>query len=310
MPMYVPKGAPKSATDLEQGDILTGILRPEVPQSTALHVRQGPRADPADVAKGEASFALHKLRSLVQLESLQHCLVLSNSCDNFQGKQLLLVPMSPHKFGARIKSDADRWSEIQMLATSGARSGTFYLPGDAGLKLTRSTASFDQAFLVSPSWVEQCIQHRGAQRVAGLSTDGIRHLQWALSFFFSRNPRGDVEWPSDEDLLLKKAFFNANPPRKDFLQVELNELDQELQRRGIVVPPYAPPPAPPPPQALSDISIECPADGCKGPELIKCTPAADGSFVGECQRCLHTARVTCHANLVSLEPRAKQPSIA
>jgi hypothetical protein len=236
MAMYLPRQTPSFAKDLDQGDVLTGILRPEAPLDTALHLRTGGAADQVKTDEQARTGSLEKLRSMVKLKAPAFSMVVSNSCDNFQEKQLLLVPLIEFKFGSRAQTDSEKWAEIQSAATGGPRPGAFYMPAENSIEMPRSRAMLDEIFAVAPSWVDLCFRTRGAKRIAGLSQDGLRHLHWALGYFFSRNPRGDLEWPSDEDLLLKWAYLNGLGAKKDFLKVELEELEKELERRGLTTP--------------------------------------------------------------------------
>lgn len=207
MGMFISRPALGKPEDLDQGDLLVGVLQPQL-QSALFAQRDGPKMRPAD-EKDIGASDLSNLRLNAQLRVIDLALVISNSCDNFAGAQLLLVPVTPFKFSDRASDDAGRWMEISKAATGGASPRTFYLPADESLGIARSQARLDQIFPLSAKQLGAIAKSRTVKRIAGLTTEAVRHLQWALSFFFSRNAREDLQWPSTEDLRLKAAWLES-----------------------------------------------------------------------------------------------------
>jgi len=133
-------------------------------------------------------------------------IVVSNSCDIFsKNYPILIVPARPFKLQSETRSE--QWEEISVAGTGTANAKTFYMPGSRDLGIERSEAQFNLMFSVSHSYFERCLKEASATRLCGTTADAQRHLQWALGLFFGRNPREDLDWPSQEDLELKVEWL-------------------------------------------------------------------------------------------------------
>jgi hypothetical protein len=92
--------------ELNQGDILKGVLRPDVPQDTNFGLLRNRNkfvwpAPAADLATPNAD-----LRSVLRLKSEPLTLVVSNSCDIFsKSYPVFLVPARPFTFDSEDKAE-------------------------------------------------------------------------------------------------------------------------------------------------------------------------------------------------------------
>lgn len=207
MGMYVERTALDNTRNLNQGDVLLGMLRPKTPTGKNFCLRQGSKfvypAPPETLAQIKAD-----LRVATQPERID-ALVISNSCDNAAGDNpLLLVPIQPFKLNNEWP-EHEQWRAISTAATGTANPKIFYLPAqpDWGLH-QRCEAQLHLIFSVSHEFLARCLAEAGTTRPFGLTDAAVRHLQWAIGVVFSRDPREDYEWPSPEDLKLKLAFYD------------------------------------------------------------------------------------------------------
>jgi hypothetical protein len=243
MGMYVSRPPLTDTHDLNQGDLLVGVLRPKIVGDSSFVVREGPKANPV---KPEARITLDaKLRVISPLEVVD-ALVISNSCDNVGDAPLLLVPIRPFKFTSASMTDADRWAVISQAATGTANPKLFYLPASKETgPAVRSEVQLNLLFSVSHEYLAKCVRDVGTKRIGGLTPEAVRHLQWAFGVVFSRDPREDDDWPSDEDLPLKLSFLEQETAKggpfkekyegqRDRLKAALSAQQAELRAQGVV----------------------------------------------------------------------------
>jgi len=209
MPMYRERPPLADSHELDQGDILKGLVQPKPASKKSLvPVRDKTKIDwppkPEHLKKPD-----EELRLVCRLEFPESLIVLSNSCDNAGEYPLILAPIRPFEFSDGVEGDPDRWEDVSEAATGTASPKLFYLPGDVRFGLQRSEARLPNLFTLEHSIVQRCIVDRGTSRVCGLTPAAQRHLQWALNLLFSRDPREDDEWPSDEDFRLKLAWLDS-----------------------------------------------------------------------------------------------------
>lgn len=232
--MYVarpPLGAPSWSRDLNQGDVIAGLLLPKPLTDKTFCRREGPKTSDSATAQDLALPNPH-LRVLLRLDREPFCLVLSNSCDNAGGDlPLLICPVRPLKF-KEDSTDAEKWRQISVAATGTASPKHFYLPENIASGLPRSSAQLPIFHSLTHEYVTRCAQEGGAKRVVGLAEEGVRHLQRGLDVFFARNPREDHDWPSNDDLLLKAAWLEEQitrgGPRREDYREELRVLRERL----------------------------------------------------------------------------------
>lgn len=199
--MYEAVPALTSPRDLNQGDIVRGLFRPPPGTEKSFQIlRDGNKLQYPFPPNG-LSEENKGLRVLVTPSREEICVVVSNSCDNYSGNlPLLLVPTVPFAFRGRVE---EHWAEISQAATGTANAKVFYLPGSKKFALERREARLNLMFSVSPDYLARCFSEANASRVCGMTPAAVRHLQWAINSFFSRNPRDDFDWPSVEDLEIK-----------------------------------------------------------------------------------------------------------
>jgi hypothetical protein len=93
----------RETQELEQGDVLRGVLKPELVTGASLGFRRGsrwewdrPQVPPAKILEEEKKGATNDLRVMAKVVRDLDCLVLSNSCDNYSGRHpILLAPIHP-----------------------------------------------------------------------------------------------------------------------------------------------------------------------------------------------------------------------
>lgn len=230
MPMYRERPALKSSHDLDQGDILGGLLVPRAPTKKNLAlVRNKNKMDwPAPAASLKK---LDKeLRAVCPIERLDYAIVVSNSCDNAGNYPILLAPIREFKFAQGELSEAEKWMNISEAATGTASPKLFYLPGSNEHGLPRSEALLPNLFSLQHTFLQRCIDEADVRRVCGLTSEAQRHLQWAIGLLFSRDPRDDDAWPSVDDLRLKLAWLEEEIPRaghrREALEAEREKLKE------------------------------------------------------------------------------------
>ena len=222
--------------DLNQGDLLANVVRPVVPAALALTlVHNGNKlTDPRRVNDSDLPGALdaETLRVVLRVVKLPLCIVLSSSCDVAQGGDLLLAPVTDFKLGP---DPVQNWTKISNAATSSANPKRFYLPDSPVYGFGRSEVLFPQLFVVSQEYLTRWVAQRVTRRVCGLTPEAQKHLQWTFTTCFSRNPREDLDWPSLEDLRLKKSWLEdaivKGSPRQEENSVDLKAVEAEIERR-------------------------------------------------------------------------------
>jgi hypothetical protein len=317
MSMYVDKKqvGDHGSRELEQGDVLRGVLMPKLPheqafgfQRQAADKKEGwrwfwkPKLAAADLLEQENK----ELRVMSKLQR-QDVLVLSNSCDNASGAYpILLAPIHPFvlpksetvalrkaladvvrafapkcdicgMIALHVESGRDRhlcdacaagidnlaeipdaqllrdalplvrtpeeqtrlieaehWMLISRTATA-ANPKRFYMAGDPARGIDRSEVHLVLAQPADPAYLTRCLKELGSTRAFGLNTEAVRHLQYTIASFVSRNPRDDHEWPSDADLKLKSAWLEdelARNVNEDY-QSELDWIKGHLERASM-----------------------------------------------------------------------------
>jgi hypothetical protein len=231
--MYVPRGAlvdPTWSRDLNQGDLLAGLLFPKPATDKTFCVRTNGTNVSASASAQDIQQPNPKLRVMLQVEVEPFVLVLSNSCDNSGGDYPVFVcPVRP--FTQRAADDPGRWREINAAATGTAIAKQFYIPAHPPFQLPRSTAMLPLMRTLTHEYITRCVQEGTARRVGGLSADAVRHLQRGLDVYFARNPREDYEWPSREDLVLKAASLKADADSgrdRERAEAELSIVERKL----------------------------------------------------------------------------------
>jgi hypothetical protein len=229
--MYESRTVLENTRDLNQGDVLQGVLTPNLLTEKNFALRQGSKLILAD-----EEALRNRPPTLRVMHEVQHsdCLVVSNSCDNVSGLPLLLAPIRPLVFPAGCDSPEKQWRYISEMATGSANTKLFYLPASADFGLIRSEAQLVRMFSVDHSYVSRCVKEAGTSRVCGLKAEAQIHLQWALAHLFGRNPREDYDWPSREDLELKKQWLEAELGRggrhQERYESELSEVKRRLDK--------------------------------------------------------------------------------
>lgn len=200
--MYVTKQTVGAARELEQGDLVSGLLLPDLVGAASLHRHPAKSTAYLPLQPGELrAEAVDQLRAVVCLRA-EDVLVVGNSCDIAGGGALAVVPVGPLKLQGD-PSKPKTFEEIRKRATSGNWSKSFYLGASPTHGVaTRSEAKLGQIHTLAPDFVDAQFKERGLQRRAGLNPDGVAHLRWALGYFFGRNSREVTDWLTDEDLLL------------------------------------------------------------------------------------------------------------
>jgi len=228
--MYVPRDRLSDTRDLNQGDVLGGIYRPLPPsEKNFVLLRNKNKAEwPAPTrALAESD---KELRVVVEPRR-DACLVVSNSCDNARATlPILLVPIFPFKL--KGQNAEEQWREVSEAATGTAYAKTFYLPSSQEYGFERGQAQFNFMFPVSHDYIRRCVDEAKATRVCGLTPEAQGHLKWALALFFGRNSREDYDWPSLEDLDLKRQWLEARlsrpGPGHERFKADLEEVQKRL----------------------------------------------------------------------------------
>jgi hypothetical protein len=227
--MYADRVTLTEARQLEQGDLVTGLIRPLLPTNkNILKLSRPPSFNNAQLAKAvDLAGDLAQLRGVNRIETVATALVVSNSCDNDGGDPIILAPVRPYEFADGMTSPAEQWRDISEAATGTASPKLFYLAGSAKFNISRSEAQIGDLFVLEQSFIDLCIQC-GMARVCGLTPATVRHLQWHLATVFSRNPRDDGAWPSDDDKQLKLEWLEQElergSNRYDLYRKERDEL--------------------------------------------------------------------------------------
>jgi hypothetical protein len=230
--MYVKRAALEDSHDLEQGDILRNLPLPRPPQAKSLVlVRNGNKVKfpPAAEDLSEPD----QIRAMCKVDFDSLAMVLSNSCDNEGGYPVLVTRVRSFKFSLDDDaSHADKWEDISFAATGASSVKTFYLPDSPEFGFDRLEVVFPEVFPLDHSYLERCLKEAGTDRICGLSPEGVRHLQWALGAYLSRNARDDDSWPSDNDLRLKEAWLerevSRGSARKEKYEQELRRIRERL----------------------------------------------------------------------------------
>ena len=238
MGMYderLPIDEERDTTDLHQGDILAGIFMPDALTGASYNVHKGNsygQASATDISDAEKAGG-QKLKLITSVKRRPFCLVVSSTCDNFQGTSpVLLVPIEPYEFDEEDDSDPKKWMRISADATGTGSAKLFYLAGHLSAGLSRSHAVLNRITHLSHKYLARCFKELDGRRLCGLTPAAQRHLQYTLSLMFSRNAREDNEWPSVEDLTLKASWLRESlkvPGRqRERYEADLREVEQLL----------------------------------------------------------------------------------
>jgi len=292
------------AQDLEQGDVLAGVMFPALPGDRSFGFqRTGEKGKPAlwvwkKEFSGEELLAEESkaLRVISRLTREGHALVLGNSCDNYSGDtSIWLAPIRDFKFlpneasrlrgafvgvvneflpkcsqGACTKpatregatglacdacvvdepndlpqaktvreamaltedkrgrmEASDKWSQISRSATM-ANPKKFYMPGDPSRNFNRSEAHIALAQPFDPKYLTKSFKDLEAKRLFGLNDEAVGHLQYTIGSVFSRNPRNDHAWPSDDDLALKLTWLEEQLAHPALKEDERKKIESEI----------------------------------------------------------------------------------
>jgi hypothetical protein len=241
--MYVKTPPLDGPRALDQGDILGRVLRPGLPVSKNFVLARGKGIEwPVKPEKLREQPLDGALRLQVSVTAIDRAIVISNSCDNASGGPIQLAPIVPFSFRFQEEQDAPRrWEQISVEATGTATPKSFYLPASQlGLpsEIPRSRADLSDPFSVTVEYLQLCFAEAGTSRICGLSDAARRHLQWHIATVYSRDPREDDEWPSDQDRILKVAWLRARVAAKQKGDVRYADFVKELKslekRLGIV----------------------------------------------------------------------------
>ena len=248
MGIYEARPAMKGPADLNQGDIVSRVMRAVEPTGKNLVVKKGQNETIWPVPNGRtpAEGQLDpQLRLQLQVERVELAIVISNSCDNVRN-HLTLAPIRPFEFKGPAQTAKQRWGEIRLLATGSGSPKTFYLPALPNV-LQRSTAELGEYFRQSHDLMSESIKRFQSARVTGLTPEAVRHLQWHWSLVSSRNSREDFDWQGGDDLALRldsvKEELGHGPSdeRKAELETEQKLLEEQLAKE--VAAPAPPVPA-------------------------------------------------------------------
>ena len=133
--------------DLNQGDLLGGIVAPVVVVPLALTIQEGPRVrDPRHVETGQLLASLANARVVLRVVRHERCMVLSNSCDNARGFDLLHAPIDVFPL---VEEEQHQWPQVSNAATGTANPKRLYLPGAPEFGLQRSEINFQKIYLSS-----------------------------------------------------------------------------------------------------------------------------------------------------------------
>jgi hypothetical protein len=232
--MYRDRPALADTLDLDQGDILRGVLRPQAVTGRNFAIlKDGSKFRYPAPAEAVLTVS-EELRVVSKLEKVDLCIVLSNSCDNSsEHLPVLLAPARPFAFEA--EGHPDRWLEISTAATGTANPKFFYLTDSSAHSIERSEAQFNLIFSISHDYLRRCVREAETKRVCGITPEAQLHLQWAVNLFFGRHAREDLDWPSENDLKLKIEWLEAEISRGGRFQnrhkAELELTKAELRKR-------------------------------------------------------------------------------
>jgi hypothetical protein len=238
MTMYLQRaslvGDSNATKDLNQGDVLRRLPVPKPPLARSITTLRGPKvtypfsADSFGQAVGKEE-GVRALRLMLEVELVEYAIVLSNACDNTDGTwQLLVAPISPFEFSPEADSDSKKWRQISVAATGATAPKQFYLPRYRDMP--RSKVELARIAGITHEYLARCVLEIGTDRAFGLTDEAQRHLQRTLDLFFARNAREDYDWPSREDLELKKAWLEQELARGGRRQESNKKRLEELVR--------------------------------------------------------------------------------
>ncbi len=232
--MYRARPALTDTLDLDQGDLVRGVLRPQIVTGRNFAIlKDGNKfrhPAPADAILSVSD----ELRVVSKLERSDLAIILSNSCDNCsENLPVILAPLRRFEFEA--ETPEEQWLEVSTAATGTANPKFFYLTDSEAYGIERSEAQFNLIFSLSHDYLRRCVNEAGATRVCGLAPEAQLHLQWALSLFFGRHAREDLDWPSENDLKLKIQWLESQIKQggrfQERYKAELEATKDELTKR-------------------------------------------------------------------------------
>src|SRR5260370_10903085 len=140
---------------LDQGDVLTEVIRPLTPTEESIQQRSGPRVDVA--THEQLKRADQQLRVQVKTKKLDFALILSNGCDIAQGSPILIAPIVPFKFPEKAGANSEKWEVISRVATGGPGPPGIHLAASKEFNLPRSTAGLDAMVPITAGTLQRCV---------------------------------------------------------------------------------------------------------------------------------------------------------
>lgn len=145
--MYERRPALNDTGELNQGDILRGLLRPQIPTDKNFGLIRNKNKFDWPARPEHLSEVDENLRAVAPVVREDLALVISNSCDIFSKRYpILLIPALPFKLLS--EGSAEQWEEVSLAATGTANAKTFYLPASRIFGLPRSEAQLEVVSVV------------------------------------------------------------------------------------------------------------------------------------------------------------------
>jgi hypothetical protein len=230
----------KPEEDLSQGDIFADFPIPLTEFEPPVYelCEDGERYQEREV-QGELTQGMMFMTRI----DVKPVILLSQSCDVFSARRLLLAPLRPFP---RTKA-SDLWDKISKMGSHLLSIPRVYLADHPAWDMDRQYIDLESFFTSRREDVERFA--KAGKRIGGLSSEGIGHIQFRLSLFLCRFARNDIIWPSLADLELKFQYLNdqvkkgkdkigskqdqlskAKPEEKGELEEELNWLINQQTR--------------------------------------------------------------------------------
>jgi hypothetical protein len=160
----------------------------------------------AEVIQGELQTGMKVISEI----TLTRALVIEQSCDSPLSLGVALAPLVSWQPEGKGE---DQWKSISRMATSLANPTRFYLPDHPSLGPERYLAELGRKFFLPAPVMNDLI--KAGKRIATLSPTTIAYLQFRLGVMYQRAAREDYDWPSVEDLKLKRGFLQKQIDSKE-----------------------------------------------------------------------------------------------
>jgi hypothetical protein len=213
----------RETQELEQGDVLRGVLTPEAVTGASFGIRRGgswiwekPQLPASKILEEEKKGPRHDLRVITKVVRDLDCMVLSNSCDNYSGDPILLAPLHPFEVESS-QAEAMREQLADAVNTLAPRCGRSGCHGFALKTGTDSVLLCDVCAKGDSGAVDaaHAAMFRAALAIA-LTPEERRRLQEADAWLrVSRAATGHT-----------KSFYMPASPPYEFIrsEVDLNEI--------------------------------------------------------------------------------------